>query len=111
MEYIPAYIARKHGAAWTTPHPIMTEVLSETYGIMVYQEQVSRIVNRLGGLELKAAFRLAKAISKKKTDMIEAMRGPFLDGCTKNGVKRGVAEQIFSDILKFGGYEIGRAHV
>jgi DNA polymerase-3 subunit alpha len=110
MEYIADYIARKHGAAWTTPHPIMTEVLSETYGIMVYQEQVSRIVNRLGGLELKTAFRLAKAISKKKTDMIEAMRGPFLDGCAKNGVKRGVAEQIFTDILKFGGYAFNKAH-
>ncbi len=110
MEYIPDYVSRKHGANWTTPHPIMTEVLSETYGIMVYQEQVSRIVNRLGGLELKTAFRLAKAISKKKTDMIEAMRGPFLEGCAKNGVKQGVALQIFADILKFGGYAFNKAH-
>jgi len=110
MEYIPDYIARKHGALWNTPHPIMSEVLSETYGIMVYQEQVSRIVNRLGGLELKAAFRLAKAISKKKTDMIETMRGAFLQGCARNGVKGGVAEQIFADILKFGGYAFNKAH-
>ncbi len=110
MEYINDYVSRKHGAPWTTPHPIMSEVLAETYGIMVYQEQVSRIVNRLGGLELKTAFRLAKAISKKKTDMIEAMRGPFLEGCAKNGVKTAVAEQIFSDILKFGGYAFNKAH-
>ncbi len=110
MEYIPDYIARKHGAPWTTPHPIMTQILSETYGIMVYQEQVSRIVNQLGGLELKTAFRLAKAISKKKTDMIEAMRQPFLDGSTQKGVKLGVAEQIFADILKFGGYAFNKAH-
>src|SRR5204863_807802 len=66
MAYIDSYVSRKHGEKWTTAHPIMTEVLSETYGIMVYQEQVSRLVNRLGGLELKKAFRLAKAISKKK---------------------------------------------
>ncbi|MCO6438337.1 MAG: DNA polymerase III subunit alpha [Phycisphaerae bacterium] len=110
MEYIPDYIARKHGAAWNTPHPIMTEVLTETYGIMVYQEQVSRVVNRLGGIELKAAFRLAKAISKKKTDMIEAMREPFLEGCVANGVRREVANQVFDDILKFGGYAFNKAH-
>ncbi len=110
MEYIPEYISRKHGAKWTTPHPLMTEVLSETYGIMVYQEQVSRLVNRLGGIELKSAFRLAKAISKKNTDMIEAMREPFLTGCVANGVKREVADRIFEDILKFGGYAFNKAH-
>jgi len=110
MEYIPDYVARKHGRSWTTPHPIMTEVLQETYGIMVYQEQVSRMVNRLGGIELKAAFRLAKAISKKKTDMIEAMREPFLKGCEDNGVKRNIATQVFEDILKFGGYAFNKAH-
>ncbi len=110
MEYIPDYVSRKHGGHWTTPHPIMTDVLNETYGIMVYQEQVSRLVNRLGGLELKAAFRLAKAISKKKTSMIEAMREPFLAGCEKNGVSRETAQQIFEDILKFGGYAFNKAH-
>jgi len=110
MEYIPDYIARKHGAEWSTPHAIMTEVLEETYGIMVYQEQVSRMVNRLGGIELKAAFRLAKAISKKKTEMIEAMREPFLEGCAANGVGRRVATEVFEDILKFGGYAFNKAH-
>jgi len=110
MEYIPDYIARKHGAKWTTPHPIMSEVLEETYGIMVYQEQVSRLVNRLGGIELKKAFRLAKAISKKKTVMIEAMREPFIEGCGKNGVERKQAEEVFENILKFGGYAFNKAH-
>ncbi|MFQ5461808.1 MAG: DNA polymerase III subunit alpha [Phycisphaerae bacterium] len=110
MEYIPDYVARKHGAKWTTPHPIMSEVLEETYGIMVYQEQVSRIVNRLGGIELKKAFRLAKAISKKKTEMIEAMRAPFIEGCAANGVAEKVADQVFEDILKFGGYAFNKAH-
>ncbi len=110
MEYIPEYIARKHGQAWSTPHPAMTEVLEETYGIMVYQEQVSRLVNRLGGIELKTAFRLAKAISKKKIDLIESMREPFIAGCDANGVDRKTAEQIFEDILKFGGYAFNKAH-
>lgn len=111
MEYIDEYVARKHGRThWTTPHPTMTEVLSETYGIMVYQEQVSRLVNRLGGVPLKRAFRLAKAISKKKESMINAEREPFLEGCVASGVKREIGEQIFADILKFGGYAFNKAH-
>jgi DNA polymerase-3 subunit alpha len=111
MEYIDDYIGRKHGRQkWTTPHPIMTEVLQETYGIMVYQEQVSRLVNRLGNVPLRRAFRLAKAISKKKTSMIEAERGPFIDGAGANGVSGQVAGEIFEDILKFGGYAFNKAH-
>ncbi len=110
MVNIDSYIARKHGERWTTPHPIMTEVLKETYGIMVYQEQVSRLVNRLGGIELKRAFRLAKAISKKNKTMIEAEREPFLAGAAANGVKREVAERVFEDILRFGGYAFNKAH-
>jgi DNA polymerase-3 subunit alpha len=111
MEYIEEYIARKHGRkSWDAPHPIMTEVLSETYGIMVYQEQVSRLVNRLGGVPLRRAFRLAKAISKKKETMIQAERGPFLDGAVSRGVPRHVAQGIFEDILKFGGYAFNKAH-
>ena len=87
MEYIDEYVARKHGKAWDTPHEAMTDVLNETYGIMVYQEQVSRLVNRLGDVPLRRAFRLAKAISKKKTAMIDAERKPFLDGAVGNGVR------------------------
>lgn len=110
MKYIDTYVSRKHGESWTTPHPVMTEVLNETFGIMVYQEQVSRLVNRLGGIELKRAFRLAKAISKKKTHMIDAEREPFLEGAAANGVKRDTATQIFDDILEFGGYAFNKAH-
>ena len=110
MVNIDSYIARKHGEAWTTPHPAMTEVLSETFGIMVYQEQVSRLVNRLGGIELKRAFRLVKAISKKKTSMIEAEREPFVEGSVANGVAKATATQIFDDILRFGGYAFNKAH-
>ncbi|MBI4579281.1 MAG: DNA polymerase III subunit alpha [Planctomycetes bacterium] len=110
MKYIDAYIGRKHGERWSATHPIMTEVLSETYGIMVYQEQVSRLVNRLGGIELKKAFRLAKAISKKKHSTIESMREEFLAGCEAKGVTRATAEQIFADILEFGSYAFNKAH-
>ena len=110
MAYIDEYVARKHGKSWETPHPSMTEVLAETYGIMVYQEQVSRLVNRLGNVPLRRAFRLAKVISKKKTKMIDAEREPFLEGAAANGVRREVAERVFEDILKFGGYAFNKAH-
>ena len=110
MKYIDEYVARKHGKEWSTPHAIMTDVLRETYGIMVYQEQISRLVNRLGGIELKKAFRLAKAISKKKTSIIESMREPFLQGTAEKGVARATAEQIFEDILEFGKYAFNKAH-
>jgi len=110
MKYIDQYVSRKHGEKWTTPSAIMTEVLNETYGIMVYQEQVSRLVNRLGGIELKKAFRLAKAISKKKHSIIESMHGDFLDGCEAKGVAREIAEKIFEDILEFGSYAFKKAH-
>ena len=111
MEYIDTYVNRKHGREdWTTPHPQMTEVLEETYGVMVYQEQVSRLVNRVGGVPLKRAFRLAKAISKKKEKMIQAEHGPFIEGSVKNGIKEEIAEQIFADILKFGSYAFNKAH-
>ena len=111
MENIDVYVARKHGREqWTTPHPLMTEVLEETFGIMVYQEQVSRVVNRLGGIDLKRAFRLAKLISKKKTAAIEAERPAFIDGAVANGLDRGTADNIFNGIVKFGGYAFNKAH-
>lgn len=110
MKYIDDYVARKHGQSWSTPHEIMTRELEETYGIMVYQEQVSRLVNRLGGLELKRAFRLAKLISKKKTDQIAKQRPEFIKGCVKNGMAESTAEKIFEDILEFGGYAFNKAH-
>jgi DNA polymerase-3 subunit alpha len=110
MTNVDAYVARKHGEKWTTPHRIMSEVLAETYGIIVYQEQVARLVNLLGGIERKRAFRLAKAISKKKTAMIEAERDSFIAGAVKNGVKESVAEQVFNQILPFGEYAFNKAH-
>ncbi|MCK6484851.1 MAG: DNA polymerase III subunit alpha [Phycisphaerae bacterium] len=110
MVNIDAYVARKHGEPWKTPHAIMDDVLAETYGIIVYQEQVARLVNRLGGIERKRAFRLAKAISKKKTHMIEAERAPFVEGAVRNGVDKKTAEDIFNQILPFGEYAFNKAH-
>lgn len=110
MVNIDAYVARKHGEKWSTPHRIMDDVLEETYGIIVYQEQVARLVNQLGGIERKRAFRLAKAISKKKTEMIEAERKPFVEGAKEKGLAKSIAEEIFNQILPFGEYAFNKAH-
>ena len=75
------YINRKHGREKPTyPHPIMEEILSETYAVMVYQEQVMRVLNRLGGIDLSNAYACIKAISKKKQDIIDARRADFMQG-------------------------------
>ena len=110
MNLIPDYIDRKHGAKWSLPHPIMTEVLQETYGIMVYQEQVMRICNRLGDIPLRDAYTLIKAISKKKVAIIQKEKERFLTGCVAKGLKKDEAEQIFELIERFAGYGFNKSH-
>ena len=110
MILIPDYIDRKHGAAWSLPHPIMTEVLEETYGIMTYQEQVMRICNRLGDIPLREAYTLIKAISKKKAKTIAKERERFIAGCVDKGLARPQAEQIFELIERFAGYGFNKSH-
>ena len=108
---VDSYVNRKHGKEqWQDAHPVMTDVLSETYGVMVYQEQIMRILNRLGGIELSKAYACIKAISKKITDKIDAFRADFLDGCLRNGVDRPTAEDIFDKIVFFAGYGFNKSH-
>ena len=76
----------------TYPHPVMEEMLGETYGVMVYQEQVMRILNRLGGIELSNAYACIKAISKKKQDIIDERRADFIKGAVKRGVKEATGQ-------------------
>jgi DNA polymerase-3 subunit alpha len=110
MTLIPDYTARKHGEAWQLPHPIMEEVLNDTYGIMVYQEQVMQILNRLGDIPLARAYRLIKAISKKKTETIQAERGTFVEGAVAKGVEEKRVAEIFELIERFGGYGFNKSH-
>jgi DNA polymerase-3 subunit alpha len=88
----------------------MQEVLAETYGVMVYQEQDMRILNRLGGIELSSAYACIKAISKKKTEIIEQRKSEFIKGANERGVAEAVARDIFEKIEKFGGYGFNKAH-
>jgi DNA polymerase-3 subunit alpha len=111
MELIPTYCARKHGKEQVPKvHPIMDAILEETYGIMVYQEQVMQIFNQLGGIDLANAYKLIKAISKKTTDVIAKFKPDFIKGTMEKGVDKEKAEEIFDLILKFGGYGFNKSH-
>ena len=106
-EYVDVKNGRKHA---TYIHPVLREVLEETYGVMVYQEQVMRILNRLGGIELSRAYATIKAISKKKTDFIAESRGQFVEGAVERGLDREKALKIFDLIEFFGGYGFNKSH-
>jgi DNA polymerase III subunit alpha len=85
-------------------------VLEETHGVMVYQEQVMRILNRLGGIELAKAYTCIKAISKKKESLIEANHEKFVEGAVANGLAAKDAEDIWGLIVKFAGYGFNKSH-
>ncbi|HYO08304.1 MAG TPA: DNA polymerase III subunit alpha [Tepidisphaeraceae bacterium] len=111
MELIPTYCNRKHGREQVPRiHPVMDAILAETYGIMVYQEQVMQIFNQLGGIALADAYKLIKAISKKTVDVIAKFQPAFIQGTMAKGVGKEQAEEIFDLILKFGGYGFNKSH-
>jgi DNA polymerase-3 subunit alpha len=108
---VDAYVNRKHGREKPTyQHPFMEEILAETYGVLVYQEQCMRILNRLGGVELASAYACVKAISKKKQDIIDKRREEFLKGAQERGVSAGTAREIFELITYFAGYGFNKSH-
>ncbi len=110
MVLIGDYVDRKHGAKWELTHPIMKEILDETYGIMVYQEQVMRICNLLGGMPLREAYTVIKAISKKKVRTIARAKEKFIGGCLEKGLTNVQAQQIFELIERFAGYGFNKSH-
>ncbi len=111
MELIPNYNNRKHGReAVPHVHPIVDKLTADTYGIMVYQEQVMQIANELGGIPLRAAYTLIKAISKKKSKVIDAERPKFIEGAMKHGLTAKQSEELFDLILKFAGYGFNKSH-
>jgi DNA polymerase-3 subunit alpha len=108
---VDAYVNRKHGRERPTyPHPVLEEILGKTYGVMVYQEDVMRILNRLGGIDLSSAYACIKAISKKKQDIIEQRRAEFIQGAVERGVQEETAREIFDQITYFGGYGFNASH-
>ncbi|MHC4976636.1 MAG: DNA polymerase III subunit alpha, partial [Planctomycetota bacterium] len=111
MDLIPDYNRRKHGIEDVPrAHQIVEKFTRETYGVMVYQEQVMQIVHELGGITLRQAYTLIKAISKKKHKVIDANRATFIEGATEKGVSKADAEELFDLILKFAGYGFNKSH-
>ncbi len=108
---VQQYIDVKHGRKSATyQHEVMEEVLAETHGVMVYQEQVMRILNRLGGIQLREAYTCIKAISKKKEDIIAKNHEQFITGSVANGMSKTNAENLWQMILKFAGYGFNKSH-
>jgi DNA polymerase-3 subunit alpha len=108
---VDSYVNRKHGReTWEYPHPVLKDILDETYGVMVYQEQIMRILNRLGGIELSKSYACIKAISKKDEEKINSTRADFVTGCISQGVSKAIAEDIFDKIVFFADYGFNKSH-
>lgn len=112
MQFIPLFVGRKLG---TLPveydHPLMEQYLKETYGIMLYQEQIMQVVQVLAGFSLGQADILRRAIGKKKIKDMEAQHDKFIEGCLKtNNIPNDLAETIWQNIKKFADYGFNKSH-
>ncbi|MBX9926158.1 MAG: DNA polymerase III subunit alpha [Hyphomicrobiaceae bacterium] len=111
MDNIPTYINRKHGEEPIEyPHPLLAPILEETYGVIIYQEQVMQIAQVLAGYSLGEADLLRRAMGKKDKKEMAAQQARFVDGARKNGVKDRQAVDIFELVDKFAGYGFNKSH-
>ena len=112
MDMIPSFVKRKKGLEKIVyDHPLLESILKETYGIMVYQEQVQRAAQILAGYSLGKADMLRRAMSKKKPEVMAKERAGFVEGCQKtNSISAEQAGLIFENIEKFVGYGFNKAH-
>jgi DNA polymerase-3 subunit alpha len=110
MANIPAYCARKHGQAWEPVHPAMRSLVEETYGILVYQEQVMQISQELAGYSLGGADMLRRAMGKKIRSEMQAQRAIFIEGATKRGIPDDKAGEIFDLMERFAEYGFNKSH-
>ena len=111
MDLIPSFVARKHGREVIEyPHPLVAEMLSETYGIMVYQEQVMQTAQILGGYSLGGADMLRRAMGKKKAEEMAEHRAIFRAGAAKNAISEEKADEVFDLMEKFAGYGFNKSH-
>ncbi len=105
------YVEVKHGRQKAEYiHPVCEAILSETNGVMVYQEQVMRILNELGGIELASSYTCIKAISKKKEDLIAKNYETFIQGAVAKGISKDQATDFWNMIIKFAGYGFNKSH-
>jgi len=111
MENIPTYIRRKKSKEnYEYIHPNIKNILDETYGIMVYQEQVMLIAQKIAGFSLAKADLLRRAMGKKIKSEMTAQKMNFVNGCENNGVNKNNAIELFDKIEKFAGYGFNKSH-
>ncbi len=110
MDLIPDFCKRKHGERFEYPDPRTEGILSETYGIMVYQEQVMQMAQVVGGYSLGGADLLRRAMGKKKAEEMAEHRQIFRDGAAKDGLSQEKADEIFDLMEKFAGYGFNKSH-
>lgn len=111
MNNIDSFIHRKHGKEEISyPHPMLKDVLDVTYGIIVYQEQVMRIAQMMGGFTLGQADMVRKAMGKKLFDKMEELKIKFLEGAEKKGIEKKTAEAVWGLMAKFAEYGFNKAH-
>ena len=110
MANIPAYCARKHGEAWQAPDPAIHDILADTYGIMVYQEQVMQIAQVMAGYTLGAADSLRRAMGKKIRAEMDTHRARFVAGSVARGIEQAKAVEVFELMAKFADYGFNKSH-
>ena len=111
MDLIPTFVARKHGKETVEyPHPLLETVLGETYGVMIYQEQVMQAAQVLGGYTLGGADMLRRAMGKKNAEEMARHRDIFRDGAAKKSISAGKADEVFDLMEKFAGYGFNKSH-
>jgi DNA polymerase-3 subunit alpha len=111
MDFIPKYIKGKNNPDKIEySHPALEPILSDTYGCIVYQEQVIRIVRELAGYSLARSDLVRRAMSKKKTEVMNRERDNFVEGCAKSNISKDVAEHIFDEMIDFGRYAFNKSH-
>ena len=110
MDFIPDFVARKHGTRFQYPHPMLEKVLANTYGIMVYQEQVMQTAQVVASYSLGGADLLRRAMGKKKPEEMAQQREIFVKGAAANGIGADKANEIFDTMEKFAGYGFNKSH-
>src|SRR5207302_7410667 len=111
MELIADFVARKHGRARIAyEHPAMEKFTRETYGIMVYQEQIMQIASELAGFSMGEADLLRRAMGKKDRELMAQQREKFIERCVERSVPKATAEKVWDLMAPFAGYAFNKSH-
>lgn len=111
MAYIPQFVNSKWGRTPITyPHPSLEKILKETYGVIVYQEQVMQVAQEIAGYSLGRADLLRRAMGKKKKEVLEKEKAPFIEGAVARGYSAAKAAEIFEILVPFAGYGFNKSH-